>query len=211
MRLKAKQKHTFGVLPKALVILSALGLLGTNAREVCDGVGFLPSELVPTGAKEMAQISRGDESQELIDVHMYNHFYTFQVDRDVGKVNEGIEMLIPADKFATQSDGFAFRLRAEFNSAEGSRTEMGFRVMLQSKSRDSDERTPIFEASTLDFKYGEGTAQIDVPSLPGGVDYVLRYEFYMKEVVRRDDSLSIEEDTRASRDSLIQCNLPFFT
>lgn len=123
-------------------------------------------------------------------------------------------MRIPAEKFASQSDGFAFRLRAEFNSAEGSRTEMGFRVMLQSKSKDSDdleERTTISEASTLDFKYGEGTAQIDVPSLPSGVDYVLRYEFYMKEVVRREDSLSIEEDTLASRDALVQCNLPFFT
>jgi hypothetical protein len=33
----------------------------------------------------------------------------------------------------------------------------------------------------------------------------------MKEVIRRVDSLSIEEDTVASRDALIQCNLPFFT
>lgn len=62
---------------------------------------------------------------------MYNHFYTFQVDRDVGKTNEGIEMLIPADKFQT-NDAFAFRLRAEFNSAETSRTEMGFKVFLYS-------------------------------------------------------------------------------
>ena len=43
------------------------------------------------------------------------------------------------------------------------------------------------------------------------MDYVLRYEFYQKEVVRRGSSLSIEEDTVASRDTLVQCNLPFFT
>lgn len=118
-------------------------------------------------------------------MHVYNHFYTFQVDRDIGKVNEGIEMMIPADKFVSNSDGFAFRLRAEFNSAEGSRTEMGFRVMLQSKDKSSNERTTISEASTLDLKYGEDTAQIDLHLLPYGTDYVLRYEFYMKEVIRR--------------------------
>lgn len=61
---------------------------------------------------------------------MYNHFYTFQIDRDVAKVNEGIEMIIPKDKFKTSAEGLAFRLRSEFNSAEASRTEMGFRVML---------------------------------------------------------------------------------
>lgn len=55
------------------------------------------------------------------------------MDRDINKVNEGIEMIIPAQKFFKNSDGLAFRLRAEFNSAEGSRTEMGFRVMLQTK------------------------------------------------------------------------------
>ena len=52
---------------------------------------------------------------------------------------------------------------------------------------------------------------IDLPSLPSGEDYVLRYEFYMKEVIRRGSSLSMEEDVIASRDALVQCNLPFFT
>lgn len=54
MRLKAKDKHTIGILPKALAILACLSLLGTNAREICEGVGFMPTELVPTGAKEFA-------------------------------------------------------------------------------------------------------------------------------------------------------------
>ena len=211
MRLKAKEKHTIGLLPKALAIIVLTNLIGANAREMCEGIGFMPTELVPMRAKEQIQIQNDDEINEIVDVHIYNHFYTFQVDRDIGKVNEGIEMLIPAEKFFTNSDGFAFRLRAEFNSAEGSRTEMGFRVMLQSKNKDSDIRTTISEASTLDLKYGEDTAQIDLPLLPYGTDYVLRYEFYMKEVIRRVDSLSIEEDTVASRDALVQCNLPFFT
>jgi hypothetical protein len=123
------RRHT---LRKALLLtlLAALNL-SVIASEICDGVGFLPTELIPTGAKELAQVPVGDESKEVIDVHMYNHFYTFQVDRDVGKTNEGIEMLIPADKFQT-NDAFVFRLRAEFNSAEASRTEMGFKVFLYS-------------------------------------------------------------------------------
>ena len=58
---------------------------------------------------------------------------------------------------------------------------------------------------------GEGTALIDVASLPSGFDLVLRYEFYTKEIIRRGNSLSSEEDTIASRDSLVNCNLPFFT
>lgn len=52
---------------------------------------------------------------------------------------------------------------------------------------------------------------IDITSLASGTDYVLRYEFYMKEIVRRGNSLSSEEDTIASRDKVVRCNLPFFT
>jgi len=52
---------------------------------------------------------------------------------------------------------------------------------------------------------------IDIASLASGIDYVLRYEFYMKEIVRRGNSLSSEEDTIASRDNVVRCNLPFFT
>ena len=69
----------------------------------------------------------------------------------------------------------------------------------------------IAEVSSLDAKNGEGTSLIDLPKLASGLDYVIRYEFYQKEVVRRASSLSMEEDVIASRDSLVQCNLPFFT
>lgn len=166
---------------------------------------------MPTGAKDMAPLSSDEsDSQELIDVHMYNHFYTFQVDRKVAEANEGIEMLIPAEKFKTSSDGFAFRLHAEFNSAEGSRTEMGFRASLLRQDPETKQRTLVKDASTLDLIDGEGQVHIDIPQLESGVDYVLRYEFYLKEVIRRE-SLAIEEDTIASRDALIWCNLPFFT
>ena len=120
-------KHT---LYKLLAVLAILATQ-SNAGEICDGVVFMPTELVSTGAKDMAQSLVGEETLELVDVHTYNHFYTFQIDRDVNKENEGIEMRIPAEKFkSTSTEGFAFRLRAEFNSAEGSRTEMGFKVEL---------------------------------------------------------------------------------
>jgi hypothetical protein len=152
---------------------------------------------------------------ELVDVHTYNHFYTFQVDRQVDKENEGIEMLIPADKFvASSADGFSFRLRAEFNSAEGSRAEVGFRLKLlvgRNENETDDKREVLADVSSLDSDYGEGTVMIDVPKLLSGKDYSLRYEFFQKEIIRRSSSLSMEEDSIASRDALIKCNLPFFT
>ena len=52
---------------------------------------------------------------------------------------------------------------------------------------------------------------IDVPSLPTGKEYALKYEFYSKEVLRKGDSLSMEEDSVSTNDPLVQCNLPFFT
>jgi len=158
----------------------------------------------------MARTTKDEDSFELIDVHTYNHFYTFQIDRDAGKVNEGIEMLIPSNQFSTSSEGLAFRLRAEFNSAEASRAEMGFKVTLFSQDKDK-KRTSVKEASSLDGANGIGTALIDAAFLPSGFDYVLRYEFYAKEIIRRGSSLSSEEDTIASRDWLVNCNLPFFT
>lgn len=87
---------------------------------------------------------------------------------------------------------------------------MGFKVTLFSQDKDK-KRTMIKEASSLDGANGLGTAYIDVAFLPSGFDYVLRYEFYAKEIIRRGSSLSGEEDTIASRDWLVNCNLPFFT
>jgi hypothetical protein len=42
----------------------------------------MPRELSFLGARDMAASP--------LDVHTYNKFYTFQVDRDVSKRNEGI-------------------------------------------------------------------------------------------------------------------------
>ena len=39
----------------------------------------------------------------------------------------------------------------------------------------------------------------------------MRYEFGQKEILRNADSLSMQEDSTATSDSVISCNLPFFT
>jgi len=167
-----------------MLTLAAILMLGIGvvAKDACDGVAFLPRELVKTGAKDVAQSGDEHTNNELVDVHTYNHFYTFQVDRQVNKVNEGIEMLIPAEKFvASSADGFAFRLRAEFNSAEGSRAEVGFRLKLLVGRNDDDtddKREVLADVSSLDSDYGEGTVMIDLPKLYAGKDYSLRYEFF---------------------------------
>lgn len=65
--------------------------------------------------------------------------------------------------------------------------------------------------SSLNTEEGEGTVAIDIPSLPAGRSYQLRYEFGQKEVLRNGDSLSMEEDSVSTGDSIVHCNLPFFT
>ena len=45
---------------------------GAEASE-CSEVGFLPSDVYPTFAKDM--------EEDLIDIHTYNKFFTFQIDR----------------------------------------------------------------------------------------------------------------------------------
>jgi hypothetical protein len=82
----------------------------------------MPRTMVITGAKDLPGLpsdNEGKEPTELVDVHMFNHFYTFQVDRDPTRTNEGVEMnLMGPEVRASGREGFAFRLRSEFNSAE---------------------------------------------------------------------------------------------
>ena len=198
-----------------LTILSLIGFHSASAiNKECDGVGFMPRQLLITGAKDiqaLPPLQEGEDEQELVDVHMYNHFYTFQVDRDPAMTNEGVEMsLLPPSTRASGTEGYAFRLRSEFNSAEMSRGEMGFRVALWSYSEREDWQV-VAEASSLNATEGLGTVSIDVPSLPEGKEYALKYEFYEKEVLRKGNSLSMEEDSVSTNDPLVQCNLPFFT
>lgn len=90
---------------------------------------------------------------------------------------------------------------------------MGFRVMLSYKVRDQTGYylETVAEMTSLNTEEGEGTVSIDIPDLPAGRDYQLRYEFGQKEVLRKHDSLSMEEDSVATSDSVVNCNLPFFT
>ena len=81
----------------------------------------------------------------------------------------------------------------------------------RNENETDDKREVLADVSSLDSDYGEGTVMIDVPKLLSGKDYSLRYEFFQKEIIRRSSSLSMEEDSIASRDALIKCNLPFFT
>ena len=148
-------------------------------------------------------------------MHNFGHYYTFQVDRDVNEKNEGVimDLVSEFEKAATQ-EGFAFRLRAEFNSAEASRTGMGFKVVLAAKEPTHDGGyylKDIATATSLNTAEGEGTVAIDVPSLPAGSAYQLRYEFGQKEVLKKPESLSMEENVIASGDAVVSCNLPYFT
>ena len=197
----------------AAIILTGFDVVSaTNAQ--CERVGFMPRTLVITGAKDLPGLASKDadgDPVELVDVHMYNHFYTFQVDRDPSRTNEGVEMsLMAPDVQASTREGFTFRLRSEFNSAEQSRSEMGFSVALWSFTDDEDWQV-VAAASSLNATSGVGTVSIDIPNLPPGKEYALKYEFYQKEVLRKGDSLSMEEDSVSTNDPLVQCNLPFFT
>ena len=121
--------------------------------------------------------------------------------------------LITEDELAADSKGFAFRLRTEFNSAEASRAEMAYTVTLGYKKFDNAGyfMEPITEVSSTNTALGEGVVSIDIPNLPAGRSYQLRYNFYQKSVVRNGVSKSFQEDIRASSDASIKCNLPFFT
>ncbi len=195
-----KEKKRSGVgRQSALALLVSLGLLVlgriANANTACEGVSFMQSELVVTRAKDQPGLNAseenaagGDRKQGLVDVHNFGHYYTFQVDRDVNEKNEGVimDLVSEFEKAATQ-EGFAFRLRAEFNSAEASRTGMGFKVILASKEPTPDGGyylKDIATATSLNTAEGEGTVAIDVPSLPAGFAYQLRYEFGQKEVLQ---------------------------
>jgi hypothetical protein len=90
---------------------------------------------------------------------------------------------------------------------------MGFHVQLGYKVREGGGYyiQTLAEASSLNADEGESTVAIDVPSIPAGRDYQLRYIFGQKEVLRNSESLSMQEDTIDSGDAIVSCNLPFFT
>ena len=67
------------------------------------------------------------------------------------------------------------------------------------------------EADSLEDDDGIGTISLDVPSLPPGRDYQLRYIFGQKEILRNAQSLSMQEDTISTGDAIVECNQPFFT
>ena len=70
-------------------------LVQTKAdTERCSNIGFLPRSLVPQYANDL-QDSQKERDQQFLDVHTFNHFFTFQIDHDVNLVNEGVEMVIP--------------------------------------------------------------------------------------------------------------------
>lgn len=205
-----------------MLAVSFVSSVARAGNGICDGVAFMPTDLVITRAKDQQGLHNPGhdplmhdmDTLGLVDVHTFNHFYTFQVDRDVNERNEGLVMdLINEHELAATPEGFAFRLRAEFNSAEASRAGMGFRVVLGAKVYDHNGYTveTIMEEISLNTEEGEGTVSMDIPSLPAGRAYQIRYEFGEKEILRKHESLSMEEDVIATADSTIDCNLPFFT
>ena len=127
-------------------------LNGVKALNECEGVGIAPRKMVLTRSHETKALlqnlkrKKGAESSYIddiidsgmIDVHTFNHFYTFQVDRDVDERNEGVVIDITyEDEANAASDmGYAMRLRAEFNSQEASRSQMGFKATFGYKQYD---------------------------------------------------------------------------
>lgn len=121
--------------------------------------------------------------------------------------------VVTDQEIAASSQGFAMRLRTEFNSAEASRAEMAYSVTFGYKKWQMGGYTiePLAEVSSTNTALGEGVVSIDLPSLPAGRSYQIRYNFYQKSVVRNGVSKSFQEDIRASSDASIKCNLPYFT
>jgi hypothetical protein len=111
----------------------------------------MPSHLVFQGAKD--QTTDDETNLELLDVHTFNHFYTFQVDRDVEKINEGVEMVIPDEYLrSVGNSGHVFRLRSYFASATSTRTEMGMNVYLlkNGSASEADPNNVVAKASSMD-------------------------------------------------------------
>ncbi len=82
----------------------------------CQEIGFLPTQLKVTYAKDF----RPDNTQ-LVDVHTFNQFYTFQVNQPTalsGGTGQGssAEMHFNLGK-SYMKEGFVLRLRSELSVA----------------------------------------------------------------------------------------------
>lgn len=163
-----------------------------------------------------SQGAASDLSEDgMIDIHTFNHFYTYQVDRDVEEENEGVVIDITYEDEATAAtrDGYAMRLRAEFNSAEASRAQMAFKATFGYKVYDSSGYylEELASVSSLNTDEGDGTIAIDLPKLESGYSYQIRYEFSQKQVLKNGQSRSMQEDDVTTGQSLVNCHLPYFT
>lgn len=101
----------------ALLFLSSL--FAFSQAHTCEGVGFLPRELTLSQAKDY------QHSGSAVDVHTFNRFYTFQVDRDVSKLKEGIEISLPPMSSAT-----SLTLKFWFDTAKHTHVAMNMKVQL---------------------------------------------------------------------------------
>jgi hypothetical protein len=68
-------------------------LISAAEKERCSHIGFLPRVLTLQTSHDYASYDETDSQK--YDVHTFNRFFTFQVDRDVAMINEGVEMVIP--------------------------------------------------------------------------------------------------------------------
>ena len=79
----------------ALLSIIALFTAPSLAMKECEGVTFAPVEMVVTRAHDQTAMfgdTRSHEKLGMVDIHAFNHFYTYQVDRDVNEHNEGVVM-----------------------------------------------------------------------------------------------------------------------
>ena len=142
-----------------LILLSSLMLFA--AAKPCENIGFLPNTLTMTPAMDTWQT-------EAVDVHTFGRYYTFQIDRDVNQMVEGVNMKIPTTRQAT-----TFQLKAWFDSAQNSHAAMSMKVSLLDGKEVLATQNTGFDSSV----------SLSLESLPIGKEVTLRYDFFEKQVI----------------------------
>lgn len=74
-------KLTTAILGLSLLLTTAWASDGASAAAQCSDIGFMPQNMFVTYAKDM----EGD----LVDIHTFNKYFTFQIDRPANQ-NDGM-------------------------------------------------------------------------------------------------------------------------
>ena len=97
------------------LLVSTAYAVTASSDQGCAELTFMPAELDFVGSH--------DSDEPMLDLHTFNKFHAFQIGKQ-----EGIAFNIPRDMLRGGQDGFLFRLRAEYASAERSRARMNLQI-----------------------------------------------------------------------------------